>query len=89
MASDEITAKIRQVLAEVLNDGTLADDIHPDSDLIEEYGLDSLQTISFLLQAEDTFNTQLDFENLDLDHVRSVQSFSAYIARVIGESVQS
>jgi acyl carrier protein len=62
--NDEIALKIKQVLAEVFNDGTLVDEIGSDADLIEEYGLDSLQTISFLLKTEDTFDIQLDFENL-------------------------
>jgi acyl carrier protein len=86
--NEKIAAKIMQVLTEVFNDGTLAEDIRPDADLVEEYGLDSLQTISFLLKTEDIFDIQLDFENLSLDDMRSVQLFSSYVARVIDKSAQ-
>lgn len=70
--------QVKTVLAGVLTDRSVAD-IDTDADLVEEYGLDSLQTISFLLGVEDAFDLELDYENLRLDHLRSVRQFAAYV----------
>ncbi|MFE3738456.1 acyl carrier protein [Streptomyces sp. NPDC059134] len=77
---DEIELRIKDVLAGVLPDGAARDAIGPDTDLIDEYGLDSLQVISFLLGIEDAFDIELDYENLRLDDLRSVRQFVGYIA---------
>lgn len=77
MSDTELT--IKTVLAGVLGSGITPDEIHSDADLVEEYGLDSLQTISFLLGIEDAFDLELDYETLELDHLRSVSQFAAFI----------
>ncbi|CAM3935431.1 acyl carrier protein [Kibdelosporangium persicum] len=70
---------IKTVLAGVLASGITPAEIRSDADLVEEYGLDSLQTISFLLGIEDAFDIELDYETLELDHLRSVGQFAAFI----------
>ena len=74
--------RIRAVLTDVLSNGLTADDIDPESDLVEEHGLDSLQMISFLLGIEDAFDIELDYENLELDDLRSVRQFATFVAEV-------
>ncbi|TDB78334.1 acyl carrier protein [Micromonospora sp. KC723] len=76
---NDIESEIKKALAEVLANGTTADDIGPDADLVDEYGLDSLQMISFLLAVEDRFDVELDYEGLDLDDLRSVRQFTGYV----------
>ncbi len=71
--------KVREVLVGVLSNGMTPDEVAIDADLVEEYGLDSLQLISFLLGIEDTFDLELDYENLELDHLRSVAQFASYV----------
>jgi acyl carrier protein len=78
--NDDIGLEIRTVLATVLDNGTTAQDISADADMVTEYGIDSLQMISFLLGIEDTFDVPLDYENLELDHLRSVRQFTDYVA---------
>ena len=78
--SDEIDFEIRAVLASVLDNGITADDISVDADMIIDYGIDSLQVINFLLSIEDTFDVELDYENLELDHLRSVREFTDFVA---------
>jgi acyl carrier protein len=77
--SDEIAFEIRTVLASVLDNGLTADDISVHADMVIEYGIDSLQMINFLLSIEDTFDVELDYENLELDHLRSVREFTAFV----------
>jgi acyl carrier protein len=78
----DLVFEIKTVLARVLANGTAADDIGTAADLVEEYGLDSLQMISFLLAIEDALNVEVDYENLELEHLRSVSQFAAYVGRL-------
>ncbi len=71
--------RIKHVLAGVLENGMSAAEIGSAADLVEEYGLDSLQMIAFLLGIEDEFGLELDYENLELDHLRAVRQFAAYL----------
>lgn len=75
----DIESTIRNVLADVLANGVSAEAIGSDADLVEEYGLDSLQMIAFLLNIEDAFDIELDYESLELDDLRSVRQFATYI----------
>ena len=80
---DEVEDKVRAVLVGVLANGMSAGEVGGDADLVEEYGLDSLQMISFLLGIEDTFDVELDYENLELDHLRSVAQFASYVRALV------
>ncbi|MDQ2586686.1 acyl carrier protein [Saccharothrix yanglingensis] len=84
---DAVYRKLKDVLVEVLANGTTADGIADDADLVDEYGLDSLQMISFLLGVEDAFDVELDYESLDLDHLRSVRQFGDWVAELDGAVV--
>jgi len=80
---DEVEDKVRDVLVGVLAGRFTAEQVNLDADLVEEYGLDSLQMISFLLGIEDTFDLELDYENLELDHLRSVAQFASYVKALV------
>ncbi|MET7276765.1 acyl carrier protein [Kribbella sp. NPDC005582] len=77
-----IEDRVKLVLAKVLDNGTTAEEIGSGADLVEEYGLDSLQTITFLLAIEDEFDLELDYPNLQLDDLRSVRQFSTFVERL-------
>jgi acyl carrier protein len=79
---DTVEDKVREVLVGVLSNGMTPDEVSRDADLVEEYGLDSLQMISFLLGIEDSFDLELDYENLELDHLRSVAQFASYVRQL-------
>jgi acyl carrier protein len=79
---DDVENKVRAVLVGVLSNGLSADEVALEADLVDEYGLDSLQMISFLLGIEDTFDLELDYENLELDHLRSVAQFASYVRQL-------
>lgn len=82
MSTVEIEERVKVVLAKVLDNGTTAEEIGPEADLVEQYGLDSLQTITFLLAIEDEFDLELDYPQLQLDDLRSVRQFSTFVARL-------
>jgi len=77
-----IEDRVKLVLAKVLDNGTTAEEIGSGADLVEEYGLDSLQTITFLLAIEDEFDLELDYPNLQLDDLRSARQFSTFVERL-------
>jgi acyl carrier protein len=77
-----IEERVKNVLARVLDNGITAEEIGPEADLVEQYGLDSLQTITFLLAIEDEFDLELDYPNLQLDDLRSVRQFSTFVANL-------
>ena len=79
---DDVENRVRAVLVGVLSNGLAVDEVALDADLVDEYGLDSLQMISFLLGIEDTFDVELDYENLELDHLRSVAQFASYVRQL-------
>ena len=79
---DDVENKVRAVLVGVLSNGLAVDEVALDADLVDEYGLDSLQMISFLLGIEDCFDLELDYENLELDHLRSVSQFASYVRQL-------
>ncbi|QUQ68346.1 acyl carrier protein [Kutzneria sp. CA-103260] len=79
---DTVEDKVLDVLVGVLAGRFTAEQVNTNADLVEEYGLDSLQMISFLLGIEDTFDLELDYENLELDHLRSVAQFASYVRQL-------
>jgi acyl carrier protein len=78
--NDDVEWAIRAVLANVLTSGMTTQDISAEADLVNEYGLDSLQMIAFLLGIEDTLDVELDYENLQLEHLRSVREVASFVA---------
>ena len=80
---EHVEERIKAVLAGVLANGIEPAEIGHDADLVDEYGLDSLQMISFLLGIEDEFDVELDYENLQLDDLRSVRQFGGFVAGLV------
>ena len=71
--------KLIRILAEIKNEPDLVSRITPRTDLINELGLDSLQTINLALRVEDEFQVTIDFEKFDFDVLFSVQAFWDFI----------
>ncbi|MEV6596737.1 acyl carrier protein [Actinoplanes sp. NPDC051346] len=81
---DVVETKISQVLARVLANGVTSKELDLDADLVDDYGIDSLQMISLLLGIEDEFDLELDYESLQLDDLRSVRHFAKYVRELRG-----
>ncbi|MFC5918493.1 acyl carrier protein [Streptomyces pulveraceus] len=71
--------RVMKVLTKALSRRLEPVQISPDVDMVTALGLDSLEAIEFLLQIEDEFDIELDFENLSLQHLHSVRTFSAEV----------
>ncbi|MEW4368883.1 acyl carrier protein [Paenibacillus kandeliae] len=79
-----------QMISEVKDDPACLTTLGPDSDIIHDAGLDSLQLIHFILRIEDEFDVEIDFEEFDMDHLGSVAKFCDFVNHShAGASVES
>ena len=70
--------KIYNVLVLVLNDLKL-EYLNDNTDLVEDLGLDSLQTVKFLTLIEEKLDIEIDFEEFDLSLLNNFNSFCEFI----------
>lgn len=49
------------------------------SNIITDFGLDSLQMVTFFLNLEDEFDVYIDFENFDFENLSSIERLIKYI----------
>lgn len=77
--------KIKNILAQVKESIDISD-ISDNADLMNDIGLDSLQMINFLLQLEDEFDIELDFDSLDYQHMRSLPKLTEFMEGMVEKS---
>ncbi len=71
--------KLKQLIGEVMGNEKFAGRIDENSDLINDIGMDSLTIINFVLLVEDEFGVEIDFDEFDVENLRSINIFSSYI----------
>ncbi|CCH20177.1 MULTISPECIES: acyl carrier protein [Micromonospora] len=71
----EVVTRMAALLARVLEDPALAQEVTADTNLLLDLGIDSLHMITFLLAVEEEFDVEIDFESLDSIHLESVKAF--------------
>jgi D-alanine--poly(phosphoribitol) ligase subunit 2 len=52
----------------------------PDTDLFKEGILDSMAFVGLLFQLERQFGVQVSFDDLELDHFRSIEKIAEFVA---------
>lgn len=72
--------RVIEIIAEIKEEPGLLQTLNGASDLTLDAALDSLQIINFILRVEDEFNIEVDFDTFDLEHLKSVDRFSTYVA---------
>jgi acyl carrier protein len=70
---------IISILAVIKEDASLAQRLTPESHVIDEAQLDSLDLIKFMLEVETRFSFEFDFETLDFSSFQSISAFAQYI----------
>ena len=71
---------IKTVLAETI-EGADPDSWGPDTDIINDIGIDSLQTVRFLMALEDRLGISIDYEELSFDDFSSIRALAAFMER--------
>jgi acyl carrier protein len=80
MTEQEIRARIQRVFEETFDVSAPS----PRIDLIEAALLDSLGLVTFLLEIELRFETEIPLESLDLDDFRTIENIAQLVARATG-----
>ncbi|WP_223068411.1 acyl carrier protein [Paenibacillus caui] len=70
---------IKEIIIKVKEDESLRNTLTPESDLINEVGLDSLQMINFILEVEDRFGVEIIYEDLDYSSLLSIEGFIDFL----------
>lgn len=66
--------KIKEALREVMEDNSLK--LDDTTNIITEVGLDSIQTIEFLLVLEEKLGKEFDYENLQYEMFESIEKLA-------------
>jgi acyl carrier protein len=74
---EDMVPRVATLLRRVLEDPTLV--ITADTSILHDVGIDSLHLIRFLLDVEEEFDVEVDFESLDMVHLESVGTFCAFV----------
>jgi acyl carrier protein len=85
MSENEIAKKITDALASYIQDKSIK--IEGSSQLREELGLDSMDTIEIVFQLEESFNIQISDD--DLMGLKTVDSVVQYIEKRMTENKES
>lgn len=64
---------VKEILAHLKRTPSLADQLSDTADIIDEVGLDSLEMLQFMLEVEDRMAIQIDFDQMEFDHLRSIR----------------
>ncbi|AKG34764.1 acyl carrier protein [Paenibacillus durus] len=70
---------IKEIIIKVKEDESLRNTLTPESDLINDVGLDSLQMINFILEVEDRFGVEIVYEDLDYNSLLSIERFIDFL----------
>jgi acyl carrier protein len=71
--------KLIQILADVKETPELIEKVTAKTRIIDEIGLDSLEMINLMLQVEEEFGVEINFEDFALEHLETVASFLGYL----------
>lgn len=83
MINQEILEKLQGIIYNLREEQDNSIKLNYDTNLIEEYGLQSLEMISLLLAIEDGFEVQIDFENLDIKQFESLESLHNFVCTLL------
>ncbi|HEY7482838.1 MAG TPA: acyl carrier protein [Streptosporangiaceae bacterium] len=84
----DLEAVLRRNLAQVLDPGVAPGDLDPDRDMVDEYGLTSINKVLFLTSAcTDTGISLSNFTEHDLARMRTLRDVTDVLARHAGAEV--
>ncbi len=72
--------RIIRLISKIKDDTSLTDALDGSSHLVNDLGLDSLQLINLILLVEEEFSVEVDFNSFQIDHLSSLDRFTAYVA---------
>ena len=76
---NETITTIKAILGKLKRDELMATQLSDEADLINEVGLDSLEMLQFMLEAEEQLGLQIDFELLEFDYLHSIRVLAEFL----------
>lgn len=70
---------IKEILAKLKRDPTLATTLADDADLVGQVGLDSLEILQFMLDLEARLRIRIDFDTLEFETLTSIERLGAFL----------
>ena len=71
--------KVKEILCNITGNNTYMQTLTGDYSIVEDTSIDSLQMINFILQIEEEFEIEVDFDEFDFDILKSSIRFCDYI----------
>jgi acyl carrier protein len=80
-----IKERLKTMIVEITGNESLSGNISDATDLINGVGLDSIQMVNLILMIEDEFAIEIDFENFNIENLKSIENFSQFITDLKGK----
>lgn len=79
MEVNDVITKIKTILETVTETPGIAEELSDDANIITDIALDSVQMIEFMLEIEEAFAIEIDFDKIDLKHLSSIKVLAEYL----------
>lgn len=84
MEKEQVIVEIRKIIGET-TELENAEQLKATEDLVEERGINSMDAISILVAVEDTFDIEVDDQDLSADLVRTIDNLADYVMNKLSE----
>ncbi|QWU13142.1 acyl carrier protein [Paenibacillus sophorae] len=68
-----------RIISKIKNDPKLLDTLNGSSSILHDSGMESLQIVHFILQVEDEFGCEINFDEFNMENLDSIDAFCKYI----------
>ncbi|WP_051666367.1 acyl carrier protein [Pedobacter sp. R20-19] len=79
MQINDIIKKLKTILETVTENPGSAQEFSDDANIITDIALDSVQMIEFMLEIEENFGIEINFDEIDFSHLTSIRILADYL----------
>ncbi|OAB42265.1 acyl carrier protein [Paenibacillus glacialis] len=72
---------IMNILCNIKESPEMMSTLNPQTNIIQDVGLDSLQMINFVLAIEDSFDLEINYETFDYEHMSTIEAFASFLEK--------
>jgi len=71
LSKEEVTLKVKEIISNVLEQGETVENITDDTNLLVDYGFDSIVLVELISEIEDNFGIMFSDEDMDIEKLYS------------------
>lgn len=79
MEINDVIKQLKTILGTVTEDPSAAQELSDDANIITDVALDSVQMIEFMLEIEENFSIEINFDEIDFSHFTSIKILAEYL----------